>query len=38
LSFFSGFSVFCRLAWRVLRVPFWLGVGALAGFLAPYGM
>ena len=32
----SGISAFCRVAWRILRAPFWLGTGLLAGFLAPY--
>jgi penicillin-binding protein 1B len=27
---------FVRAVWRYLRIPFWLGLGLAAGFLAPY--
>ncbi|MGH8041418.1 MAG: penicillin-binding protein 1B [Rudaea sp.] len=32
----SGFARICRFLWRWLRVPVWLGIGVLAGFLGPY--
>ncbi|HET6545120.1 MAG TPA: penicillin-binding protein 1B [Rhodanobacteraceae bacterium] len=30
------FATFLALAWRVLRAPFWLGLGTALGFLGPY--
>jgi penicillin-binding protein 1B len=36
LSFFSGSLSFFGVLWRWLRMPFWLGLGVLAGFLGPY--
>ena len=32
----SAFLAFARVAWRFLRIPFWLALGLSAGFLGPY--
>jgi penicillin-binding protein 1B len=36
LSVFAHFPTLVRFVWRWLRAPFWLMLGFLAGFLAPY--
>jgi penicillin-binding protein 1B len=36
LSAFTGLLSSCRLLWRVLRVPGWLTLGFIIGFLLPY--
>lgn len=32
----SRFFSVCRFAWRLVRAPFWLGLGLVCGFLGPY--
>ena len=34
----SAFLAFVRVAWRFLRIPFWLATGFSIGFLAPYAV